>query len=162
MDFYFFLFFHLGKLVSCSKGWTSLRSFFLMLNKLVCCSKGWTSLRSFLNAYKLVCCLKGPNQPALFFLSPPTRYIYREVPLFPVARSSSKSLVRAVSIASSLMRFMSCFFRSRPDPTLILTPTTNLGLHLVVIVDLRENQAKLHLGDLIVGQRGRNAVCDCV
>ena len=116
MDFYFFLFFHLGKLVSCSKGWTSLCSF-LMLNKLVSCSKGWTSLRSFfLMLNKIVCCSKGPNQPALFFLSPRTRYSYREVPLFPAARSSSKSLVRAVSIASSLMRFMSCFFSVSDRP----------------------------------------------
>ena len=53
-------------------------------------------------------------------LPPRTRYIYREVPLFPAALRSSKSLVRAVSIASSLMRFISCFFccffRSRTDP----------------------------------------------
>ena len=50
------------------------------------------------------------------FLSPRTRYIYREVPLFPAAWSYSKSLVRAVSIASSLMRFISrFFFRSRTD-----------------------------------------------
>ena len=63
----------------------------LPLNNLVCCSKAWTSLRS-------------------FSLSPRTRYIYREVPLFPAALSSSKSLVRAVNIAASLMRFISCFF----------------------------------------------------
>ena len=61
------------------------------------------------------------------------------------------------------MRFMSCFFFVLGQtPALILMPTTNLSLHLVVLVDLRENQAKLLLGDLIVGQRGRNAVCDCV
>ena len=38
------------------------------------------------------------------------RYIYREVPLFTAALSSSKSLPRAVSIISSLMRFISRFF----------------------------------------------------
>ena len=35
--------------------------------------------------------------------------------LFPAARSSSKSFVLAVSITSSLMRFMIWFFRSRTD-----------------------------------------------
>ena len=50
------------------------------------------------------------------FLSPRIRYIYREVPLFPAALSSFKSLPRAVSIISSLMRFISrFFFRSRAD-----------------------------------------------
>ena len=48
--------------------------------------------------------------------SPQTRYIYREVPLFPAALSSSKSLVLAVSIASSLMRFISCFFSFSDRP----------------------------------------------
>ena len=49
-------------------------------------------------------------------LSPRIRYIYREVPLFPAALSSSKSWPRAVSIISSLIRFISrFFFRSRAD-----------------------------------------------
>ena len=74
--------------------------FILPINKPLCCSKGLTSLRSLCS----------------FFLSPRTRYIYREVPLFPAARSSSKGLVRPVSIASSLMRLMSwVFFRSRTE-----------------------------------------------
>ena len=55
-----------------------------------------------------------PAQRALtsllsFFL---IRYIYREVPLFPAALRSSKSWPRAVSIISSLMRFISVFFRA--------------------------------------------------
>ena len=48
------------------------------------------------------------------FLSPRIRYIYREVPLFPAALSSF-NWPRAVSIISSLMRFISRFFRSRGD-----------------------------------------------
>ena len=62
--------------------------------------------------------LAGSSAAQRILNSPRTRYIYREVQLFPAARSSSKSLVRTVSIASSLMRFMSCFFFfcSRPDP----------------------------------------------
>ena len=56
--------------------------------------------------------------PCALFLSPRTRYIYREEPLFPAAWSSSKSLPRAVSIISSLMRLISCFFSfsDRPLP----------------------------------------------
>ena len=93
-------------------------------------------------------------------LSPRIRYIYRAVPLFPAALSSSKSLPRAVSIISSLMRFISRFFFGLGQTALFLTPAANLRLHLVVLVDLRENQAKLLLRDLIVGQRGRDPVSD--
>ena len=46
------------------------------------------------------------------FLSSPDAF--REVPLFP-AWSSSNSLVRAISIASSLLRRNSFFFRPRTD-----------------------------------------------
>ena len=60
------------------------------------------------------------------------------------------------------MRFISCFFFVLGQTTLFLTPTANLSLHLVVLVDLRENQAKLLLGDLIVGQCGRDPVSDCL
>ena len=119
--------------------------FFLMLplNKLICCSKGWTSLPS-------------------FFLSPRTRYIYREVPLFPAALSSSKSLVQAVSIASSLMRFISCFFASSDRPPPSFWCPRRISAFIWLYLSTSENQAKLLLGDLIVSQRGWNTVCDCV
>ena len=62
----------------------------------------------------------GPNQPALFFLS--SRDHDREVPLFPAWGSSSNRLVRAVVIASPLMRFKSCFFLLLGRPPCFLRP----------------------------------------
>ena len=57
------------------------------------------------------------------------------------------------------MRFMSCFFFVLGQtPALVLTPT-NLCLHLVVLIKFREDEAKLHLGYFVVGQRGQNTIC---
>ena len=162
--FLFFCFFLMLKLTgSCSKtGWTCLRPFFKQCFHLINSSAatdpqgqllkgGLDQPAPFLMHLQGQLLESGFDQPALVFK---TRNIYREVP---AAWSSSKSLVRAVSIPSSLMRCTSCFFsvsdrspsfwRARP--------------HVIVLVDLRENQAKFLLGDLIVGQRGRDPVCDC-
>ena len=88
---------------------------------------------------KLVCCSLGPNQPALIFKPANKIYLSRGASV-----SSSSELFQELGmgcLASSLMRFMSCFFFGLGQThALFLMPTANLSLHLVVLLDLRENQ----------------------